>query len=359
MRVGLNLLFSNAENRVSDQQLWEENLRLADQAEPLGFDSIWGVEHHFTDYIICPDVLQYLTWVGARTERIQLGSQVVVLPWHDPLRVAEQVSLLDTLTKGRFIFGMGRGAARVEFNGFRVPMEETRQRFVESAEMILQGLETGYCEYDGQFIQQPRVPIRPTPFKSFKGRTYAAAISPETMGIIARLGVGMLINPQKPWDKVAQDLDEYRTTFRQVQGADAPPPVSEVFTYCDTNADRAREMVERHLADFYRSILRHYEFAGDHFDSIKGYEFYGKMARILNKSGEEDAIKFFLDLCPWGTPDQCIEKLLDIQERIGSDHVNATVFYSDMPIADAERSMRLFAAEVMPVLQKIEVATPA
>ena len=89
MKVGLNLVFSNP-GHVTDQELWREQLAQADQAEPLGFDSVWGVEHHFTDYIICPDVLQYLTWIAARTEEIELGSQVVVLPWHDPLRVAEQ-----------------------------------------------------------------------------------------------------------------------------------------------------------------------------------------------------------------------------------------------------------------------------
>ncbi len=359
MKVGLNLVFSNPVDYKSDLDLWQEHLQHADLAEPLGFDSVWGVEHHFTDYIICPDVLQYLTWVAARTEKIQVGSQVVVLPWHDPLRVAEQVALLDTMSNGRFIFGIGRGAARVEFNGFRVPMEQTRGMFVESAEMILQGLETGYCEYDGEYIKQPRVPIRPAPFKSFKGRTYAAAISPETMGIVARLGVGMLINPQKPWDLVDKELNEYRTTFREIHGEAAPPPVVEIFSYCDANAERAKAMIAKHLADFYRTILRHYEFAGDHFSSIKGYEFYGKMSKILQKSGDEGAIKFFLDLQPSGTPDECIEQIIEIREKIGFDHINVTFAFAEMPMDEAEKSMRLFASEVMPVLQKTEVASPA
>src|SRR5207302_7035305 len=95
------------------------------------------------------------------------------------------------LSGGRFIFGMGRGLGRVEFEGFRVPMEDSRGRFVESAQMIIEGLETGACEHHGTLVRQPRKPIRPRPFKSFKGRTYAAAVSPESIRIMAGRGVGI------------------------------------------------------------------------------------------------------------------------------------------------------------------------
>src|SRR5438132_1903277 len=88
-----------------------------------------GVEHHFTDYTMCPDVLQFLTYMAGRTQRAQLGSMVVVLPWHDPLRVAEEVSMLDNISDGRLILGLGRGAGRVEFDGFRLSMDESRERF--------------------------------------------------------------------------------------------------------------------------------------------------------------------------------------------------------------------------------------
>ena len=79
--------------------------------------------------------------MAARTKYIQLGSMVVVLPWHDQMRVAEQVSMLDTLSGGRLILGMGRGAGRIEFDGFGVPMKGSRERFVESTEILLKGLE--------------------------------------------------------------------------------------------------------------------------------------------------------------------------------------------------------------------------
>ena len=95
-------------------------------AESLGFQSIWGVEHHFTDYTMCPDVLQMLTYFAAKSDTLLLGSMVVVLPWHNPMRVAEEVSMLDNLSNGRVILGLGRGLGRVEFEGFGVDMNTSR-----------------------------------------------------------------------------------------------------------------------------------------------------------------------------------------------------------------------------------------
>ena len=131
MKVGYAYICQNPFNQGSDHDCHRNERRLADLAEPLGFDSFWSVEHHFTDYTMVPDVLQLLSYIAGRTTRIELGSMVVVLPWHDPMRVAEEVSLLDHLSDGRFILGVGRGAGRVEFEGFRTDMGESRDRFVE------------------------------------------------------------------------------------------------------------------------------------------------------------------------------------------------------------------------------------
>src|SRR5499426_2501679 len=215
MHVGYGAVFQNPNNQLSDREVWRHEIRLAEMAEPLGFDSIWGIEHHFDDYTMCPDPVQFLTYMAGRTQKVKLGSMVVVLPWHDPLRVAEQVSMLDHLSNGRLILGLGRGAGRVEFDGFRQDMGDSRPRFVESADCVLQGLEQGYCEYQGQFVQQPRTDIRPAPFKSFRGRTYAAAVSPESLPIMAKLGVGILVVPQKPWDAVEAEIKQYNELYRE------------------------------------------------------------------------------------------------------------------------------------------------
>ena len=359
MHVGMAAIFQNPDGARSDRDVWGEDLRLACLAEPLGFESIWGVEHHFTDYTMCPDVLQFLSFLAARTERVKLGSMVVVLPWHDPMRVAEQVSVLDHLSDGRLVLGLGRGLGRVEFEGFRVGMQDSRAIFVESAQMLLEGLEKGYCEFEGRFVRQPRRDIRPRPFRSFRGRTYAAAVSPESSRIMAELGIGILIIPQKPWDTVARDLDAYRGIFREVNGVDAPPPVVASWVFCDEDPARAEELARRYIGAYWQSAMRHYELRAEHLKAIPGYESYGPMQEIARSDGGAEAMTdFFLGLQVWGTPDQCLERALDIRSRVGNQTFVGVFSYAGLPADEAERNMRLFAREVMPRLQALPGPAP-
>jgi alkanesulfonate monooxygenase SsuD/methylene tetrahydromethanopterin reductase-like flavin-dependent oxidoreductase (luciferase family) len=353
MHVGIGVIFQGEGEGRTDRNVYRNELRFGDLAEPLGFESLWGVEHHFTDYTMCPDVLQFLSYFAGRTQRIQLGSMVVVLPWHDPMRVAEQVVVLDHMCNGRFILGIGRGLGRVEFEGFGVNQEDSRQIFVEAAQMILQGLERGYCEFDGTHVKQVRRDLRPRPFKSFRGRTYAAAVSPESSEIMARLGIGILIIPQKPWEVVTNELNAYRTIYREVNGTEAPPPIVGGWTYCDENADRAEEFARRYIGAYWRSVVRHYEIVGTHLTTMKGYESYAQMQTMASAPGGVDAlVDFFLGLQVWGTPEQCYEKVLDIQRRTGAEAFNGVFSYGGMPYDLAEASLRLFAGEVMPELKR-------
>src|SRR5436190_4761090 len=141
MHVGYGAAFQNPNNALSDAEVYRQEVRLAELAEPLGFDSVWSIEHHFDDYTMCPDALQFLSYMAGKTSHVKLGSMVVVLPWHDPIRVAEAVAMLDHLSGGRVILGIGRGLGRVEYEGFRADMNESRARFVEYADAILTGPE--------------------------------------------------------------------------------------------------------------------------------------------------------------------------------------------------------------------------
>jgi len=353
MHVGMGVIFQAQGEGRTDLNVYRNELRLGDLAEPLGFESLWGVEHHFTDYTMCPDVLQYLSYFAGRTQHIQLGSMVVVLPWHHPMRVAEEVVMLDHLSNGRVIFGIGRGLGRVEFEGFGVKQEDRRAMFTEAAQMILEGLERGYCEYDGTFVKQIRRDIRPRPFKSFRGRTYAAAVSPESSQIMARLGIGILIIPQKPWEMVAEELNAYRTIFHEVNGVDAPPPIVGGWTYCDENRSRAEEHARKFIGAYWQSVVDHYEIIGTHLLNMKGYEAYKQMQEMANTPGGVDAlVDFFLNLQVWGTPEMCYEKILDIQRRTGAEAYNGIFSYGGMPFDLAEANVRLFATEVMPELKR-------
>jgi len=351
MHVGMAVIFQNPGRAIADQEVYRADVALAERAEPLGFESVWTVEHHFTDYTMCPDPLQFLTYMAGRTQRAKLGSMVVVLPWHDPLRVAEQVSMLDNLSGGRLILGLGRGAGRVEFDGFRQDMGDSRPRFIESAECLLAGLEQGYCEYQGEFVQQPRVDIRPAPFKTFRGRTYAAAVSPESLSIMAKLGVGILVVPQKPWDAVEQEVAEYRTLYREINGEDPPAPVIAGWTFCDPDRDRAYELAKRYIGGYWQTVLDHYQFASGHLKGQKGYEYYGQFADNIKKRGADAAIEFFLGLQIWGDPETCHRKIVENAERIGAEGFVGVFSYAGMPAEESQRNLTCFSETVLPRLK--------
>ena len=153
----------------SDGQMWEEELRLAEIAADSGFDCLWSAEHHFNDYSFVPDNLQLMTHVAAKHPDIDVGTAAVILPWHNPLRVAENAAVLDMLSGGRLRLGFGRGLARREFETFGISMDESRDRFDEAAPMIVEALRTGYIEGDGPYYPQLRRRYGPGPSTPLTG----------------------------------------------------------------------------------------------------------------------------------------------------------------------------------------------
>ena len=154
MDVGMMMIFSSyGWEDGSDGQMWEEELRLAEIAADSGFNCLWSAEHHFNDYSFVPDNLQLMTHLAARHPGIDVGTAAVILPWHNPLRVAENAAVLDMLSGGRLRLGFGRGLARREFETFGVSMDESRERFDEAAPMITKALKTGFIEGNGNILQ--------------------------------------------------------------------------------------------------------------------------------------------------------------------------------------------------------------
>ena len=133
------------------------------EAEALGFHSTFVVEHHFTGYGQVSATLNLLTWLGARTRRLRLGTAVIVLPWHNPVLLAEQAATLDLLSGGRLDFGIGKGYRYNEFAGFRMPMEEADARFDECLEVMLKAWTSDepfthrgkYWEFDDIVVEPP------------------------------------------------------------------------------------------------------------------------------------------------------------------------------------------------------------
>ncbi len=355
MHVGYTAAFQNPFDALPDAEVYRQEMRLCDLAVELGFPSLWTVEHHFDDYTMCPDPVQWLSYMAGKHPQTLLGSGVIVLPWHDPLRVAEQIALLDNMSGGRMILGIGRGLARIEYEGFRVDMNTSRERFVEYARLILDALDNGYMEYDNEFGTQPRRQIRPKPMHPFRERTFAAAVSPESMPLMAQLGIGVLVIPQKPWEVVQADMATYNRVFQETNGRPAPPPFSGGMVFCDPSADRAEEMAREWIGANYATVMRHYEFADAPHEGVKGYEFYTNITRYINRHGTQGAIDDFVNLMPWGTPDQVLAKFEVMRSMIGCNAVMPGFSYGGMPYAAVESSVRLFAERVLPELQSWDV----
>ncbi len=351
MKVGTAVVMQNPGRRQADHEVYWEELRLADLAEPLGFDSFWSVEHHFDDYTMVPDVVQFLTYMAGRTSRIQLGTAVIVLPWHDPVRVAEQIAVLDILSRGRLLVGFGRGAARIEYEGFRIPMEESRERFVEAAEIVVKALKNERFSHQGKYFQIPEMSIRPRPYLDFTGRMYGAAVSPESAEMMARLGFGVLIIPQRDWDTTASELERYNAIYRSL-GKEPIPPVTLGWVYVDSTGEKALAGARKYMGAYWQSADLHYELSKGAHKGVKGYEFYAQMGEASKQAGMDAATEHFVSFQIAGTPEMCVEKIRFIQSKVHTDHFVALFKYGGMPIELAEENMRRFAAEVMPSLRE-------
>jgi alkanesulfonate monooxygenase SsuD/methylene tetrahydromethanopterin reductase-like flavin-dependent oxidoreductase (luciferase family) len=354
MKVGVALNMLCQAGR-SDASVVGEHLVLGDLAEPLGFDSLFALEHHFTGYAMSPAPPQLLAYFAGRTRRIQLGTAVIVLPWHDPVRVAEQIALLDILCGGRCLFGFGRGAASVEYEGFRIPMGEARPRFVEAAQIVFKALANDTFEFDGEFYKIPRTAIRPRPVSHPERRFYASAVSPESGEIMAKLGFGILMVMQNEWAKASADIERYRE-IATAAGHTPRPPIILTNVCCSDSRDEAHERAFKYLGQKWQSIDDHYHFSDGHLATVKGYESYGKMARTYAKIGEsaearQKATDFYVSIQIVGTPQDCLDKIAELQRLTGMDHLVTEYSFGAMPHEEAEINMRLFADRVLPVLQ--------
>ena len=285
MDVGLQLVFSAyGWEGIADRQVYEEELRLALLAEELGFDALWPVEHHFFDYALCPDNTQLLSYLAACTERIDLGTAAVIMPW------------------------------------------------------------------DGPHYPQPRREIRPRPSRSFKDRLYAVAGSNDSVDSAARLGARMVMFAERQWDHRLPGIERYRKGYQEIYGVEAPPPMTADFMYCDSDGERAVERATQYMGTYLASLLEHYELMNDHFADTKGYQGYNQNALRLREIGESGFLRGFLKANAFGTPDQILTTLEKRRAALGPFEQATCFRFGVVPFDEAERGMRLFAKEVLPVL---------
>jgi alkanesulfonate monooxygenase SsuD/methylene tetrahydromethanopterin reductase-like flavin-dependent oxidoreductase (luciferase family) len=180
---------------VSDSHGYQGFIETIIEADRLGFHSLFMVEHHFTGQGQVSASMTLLAYRAARTQRIRLGTAVVVLPWHNPVLVAEQAATLDLLSGGRFDFGVGKGYRQGEFAGFRIPPAEAAARFDEAMAVIRAAWTSeGRFSHQGRFWQFADIVVEPAPLTRPHPPLWLAAGSDDSIRRAAREGFNLLLD---------------------------------------------------------------------------------------------------------------------------------------------------------------------
>lgn len=352
MHVGIATGFAN-HARINDVQFIREEFTQLELADELGFESAWMTEHHFSDYSISPNPTFYLAYLAGRT-RFRLGTQVIVVPWHDPVRMAEEIAMLDHMSGGKAIIGFGRGLARMEYEGLRVDQGEARQRFDEAVAMVMEAFDTGFIEGNGEIFKQPRREIRPRPFRPLKGRAFCAAGSPASMVSAAKLGLGRLYlgqpmvaghkNEESIVGRVARDdaADAWLETWRASHPGETPvAPFVSNLVFIDESSDRAHELAREFTANTFRAAVKNYEMTSDHHGSVKGYETYKSI--VMTPEQAEVAIANAHQSSIAGNPKEVLEQLDEVRRQREPQGMIPHLYTGGMPHEECMRSIRLFA----------------
>jgi len=344
---------------IPDYQIVQEDVEIGLLAESLGFDSLWAVEHHVTPYNMITNTLQWLTYFAGATSRLDFGTMVVVLPWHHPVRVAEDIAMLHNLLgEGRRLtVGLGRGAARREFKALNIPMDESRDRFLEALEIVRRALSQDVFEFSGEYYQVPSSSIRPRPRdgQSLVDDMYCAWGSAQTIPIAANAGLKPLVIPQKSLDKYVDDLEQF-AQLRGEGGHETAHPVVALSIYCAEDEAEARAGGLKYFTEYADAAIRSYELASRHFATTRGYEAYAQNAEaILNRETmAKEMGAMWVDNHVWGTPEMCAEKIRTVAKLLNPAEIIMLPRVGDMPFDAALKSMRLFAREVLPAIHEIE-----
>ena len=340
---------------ASDQQMYGEAIIDAKLAQALGYNAAWIVEHHFSDYYPTPNPLLMLSHLAAACPGLGLGTAVMVLPWYDPVRFAEDVAMLATLAEGELHIGMGRGTARLEYDALRVPMHEARDRFLECWEVTKLALEGRPFTYQGRFVKLERaITVRPILDKAKMPQFYGAIGSPESAEIMGRLGLAPLSLSQFPDYMLQKILARWRQ--KAAENGHATQVTFPVSTKCfiaDTDA-AAREEARHHLAHFYKLQAEHYTTDTTPWGDIKGYEQFAKIFGNMKLMGDPAKIDPILDRSLVGSPETVARRIAELR-ALGFDYFLVSNATHGVPREVRHRMMRRFAQEVVPLVAKLPI----
>jgi alkanesulfonate monooxygenase SsuD/methylene tetrahydromethanopterin reductase-like flavin-dependent oxidoreductase (luciferase family) len=304
------------------------------EAEALGFRSAFCVEHHFTGTGQVSATLNLLTWLGARTTSLRLGTAVTVLPWHNPVLLAEQAATLDLLSGGRLDFGIGTGYRYNEFHGFDVALDEARERFEESIDVILKAWTSNEpFSHKGKYWTFSDIVVEPQSFRRPHPAVWMGAGTERSIRDVARRGFNLLLGQYSSPADVARNIAIYREAVEAKGEPWDPMRVGVARAFFVTDDPRERDAaLERRLANRLRLLK-----LGTTPDG-----------RILGgpDRADGDPVEINLASAIYGAPDE-IARRIEVLREAGAGYLLLT---SGAPGGGerSRQSLRRFAREVMP-----------
>lgn len=343
----------------SDYEVLTEQFALADLVEPLGFDSLWTFEMHASPGLMNPDPTLYLAHFAGRTKRIDFGSMITVLPWHNPVRLAEQVVMLQYFLgpNRKYRMGMGRGLALRNFESMGVSMDDATDRFNEVLEVLRLAFTQELFSYHGKFFDYENVSIRPRPLDPEPVvEAWGSWTSERSVRNMGARGLHPLTSTNITLESYLHDLELLNEVRAENGYGPSQRPVLQLPIHCGASDEQAREEAQRYFTEWVDSIMQLYEIGTDRWANAKGYEQYKTSGSDFGSGTYDDAVEKltnkFLDVGLVGSPEQCIEKLMYHIETINPSEVVVVSGPGSIDGPESEQVLRLYAEKVVPKVRE-------
>lgn len=337
MDFGIFTMFSTREG-ATQAETFREWFHLVQMAEDMGLDTVWLGESHFRPQrAVLASPLVGASAVAARTSRIRVGLAVQVLPLANPLRVAEEAAIVDHVSEGRLIFGVGRSSFLESYEGYNVDYAESRARFAESLEIIRRAWSDESFSYTGRYYQFHNVQVVPKPYQQPHPPIRVAVESRDTFRLVGTLGLPIFIRHQMEIAELQDLLQQYREE-RQAAGFAGPNDVIlQIAVYVADTADRARSEPEA-------STMRQRRLVRQSLHRAADQEAYERLRRISEVDYDD-----VLRRVAYGTPEAVVERLQAYQEALGITGVSLDVNPGgQIPYERVVHSLRLLTEKVLP-----------
>jgi len=327
MKVGILQFFGWRDRSVPLNSVYETALERFSIMDQTGYDAVWLAEHHFSSFSVCPSVHMMGTMAAARTKRLRIGMAVSLAPFYNPLRLAEEVALLDVLSGGRVNWGAGRGFERSEFAAFGIPGEESAPRFHETVDIVLKAWTNQRLTYRGKYFQYEDVEVLPKPFQTPHPPTWMAASSNPAIDWAAGQGYSILMDPHASRTDLIRKRRHYAAKLIEAGYSDAGRtiPMSRLIAVDETE-EKARAVAKR-VAEW---TIASYVGNKDSVRQGPARDFGGK-----------DPVDFYLeDVMIHGSPKSVVDQIQSFAGDIGMTYLMAA------PMSG--RSFRLLTDKVLP-----------